>query len=80
MVGQPETSRADQRHLFRCDREGVPQSLGWDRSFASLDVIPIAGNHIDLVVEPHLTKNRPLIEKAISQTCASAGYRELETP
>ena len=66
--------------LFRCDREGVPQSLGWDRSFASLDVIPIAGNHIDLVVEPHLTKNRPLIEKAISQTCASAGYRELETP
>lgn len=66
--------------LFRCDREGVPQSLGWDRSFASLDVIRIAGNHIDLVVEPHLTKNRPLIEKAISQTCASAGYSELETP
>jgi thioesterase domain-containing protein len=55
--------------LFRCDRAGVPQSLGWDGCFANLDVIAVSGNHIDLVVEPHLTKNRPLIERAIQQTC-----------
>jgi len=54
--------------LFRCDREGVPQSLGWERCFASLDMITVEGDHITLVVEPHLTKNRPLIEKAIAQT------------
>jgi thioesterase domain-containing protein/acyl carrier protein len=58
--------------LFRCDREGVPQSLGWDCKFASLDVIRIAGGHLDLVVEPHLATNRPLIEKAVAQSYAPA--------
>jgi thioesterase domain-containing protein len=58
--------------LFRCDREGVPQSLGWDRTFASLDVVRIAGGHADLVVEPHLATNRLLIEKAVAQTYAPA--------
>lgn len=56
--------------LFRCDRKAVPLSLGWDRLFANLDVIPIAGSHLDLIAEPHLTTNRPLIEKAIAQACA----------
>jgi thioesterase domain-containing protein/acyl-CoA synthetase (AMP-forming)/AMP-acid ligase II len=58
--------------VFRCDREGVPQSLGWDCTFASLDVIRIAGGHLDLVVEPHLATNRLLIEKAVAQTYAPA--------
>ncbi|MDB5619849.1 AMP-binding protein [Tardiphaga sp.] len=60
--------------VFRCDREGVPQSLGWDRNFASLDVVRIAGGHLDLVVEPHLATNRVLIEKAVAQTYASVEY------
>lgn len=54
--------------LFRCNRPGVPQSLGWDKAFANLDVIPIAGRHLDLIAEPHLATNRLLIEKAIVQT------------
>jgi thioesterase domain-containing protein/acyl carrier protein len=64
--------------LFRCDREGVPQSLGWDCTFANLDVIRIAGGHLDLVVEPHLATNRPLIEKAVAQTYAAAKSRKRE--
>jgi thioesterase domain-containing protein/non-ribosomal peptide synthetase component F len=64
--------------IFRCEREGVPQSLGWDRTLANLDVIPIAGGHIDLVVEPHIARNRPLIEKAVAQSYAPAESRILE--
>ena len=56
--------------LFRCDRKGLPQALGWDSAFASLVVVPIAGGHIDLVVEPHLTTNHPLIEAAVAQSYA----------
>ena len=50
--------------IFRCSRRGTP-SLGWDRLFAKVDVIPIAGGHLDLVIEPHLTVNGPLIKQAI---------------
>jgi len=64
--------------IFRCDREGVPQSLGWDRTLASLDVVPIAGGHLDLVVEPHVARNRPLIEKAVAQSYAPGESRILE--
>jgi thioesterase domain-containing protein/acyl carrier protein len=64
--------------LFRCDREGVPQSLGWDRIFANLDVIRISGGHLDLVIEPHLATNRLLIEKAVAQTYAPAEYWKRE--
>jgi thioesterase domain-containing protein/acyl-CoA synthetase (AMP-forming)/AMP-acid ligase II/acyl carrier protein len=55
--------------LFRCKREAMPRALGWDSVFANLDVIPIAGGHIDLVIEPHLATNRPLIETAVAQSC-----------
>ena len=58
--------------------EAVPQSLGWDCTFASLDVIRIAGGHLDLVVEPYLATNRPLIEKAVAQTYAVAKSRKRE--
>jgi len=54
--------------VFCCDRDGGPQSLGWDRAFASVDVIRIAGGHVDLVVEPHLRTNSVLIQKALVQT------------
>jgi thioesterase domain-containing protein len=55
--------------LFRCNREKMPLSLGWDRIFESLEVIPVAGAHVDLVMEPHLSVNRPLIEKAVAESC-----------
>jgi thioesterase domain-containing protein len=58
--------------LFRCNRQGVPQLLGWDCIFAILNVVPIAGNHIELVVEPYLATNLPLIESAVAQTYTPA--------
>jgi thioesterase domain-containing protein len=64
--------------LFRCSREGMPRALGWDSTLAHLDVVPIKGNHIDLVIEPHLASNRPLIEMAIVQTYSAAESRKRE--
>ncbi|WP_245469686.1 hypothetical protein, partial [Mesorhizobium sp. M7A.F.Ca.MR.362.00.0.0] len=64
--------------LFRCARPGMPLALGWDRAFVHLDVIPIAGTHIDMVVEPHLTINRPLIENAVTETYSSVESRQQE--
>jgi thioesterase domain-containing protein len=60
--------------VFRCDRDGVPQSLGWDRTFASLEVVRIAGGHVDLVADPHLRTNRVLIENALVQTYTPTEY------
>jgi thioesterase domain-containing protein len=59
--------------LFRCRRPGMPQALGWDRALLRLDIVPIAGKHLDLVMEPHLTVNRPLIEQAVSESYATGG-------
>lgn len=53
--------------IFRCSRRGAP-SLGWDRLFSKVDVIPIAGGHLDLVIEPHLSVNGPLIKQAIASS------------
>ncbi|MER9745061.1 AMP-binding protein [Mesorhizobium sp. M0187] len=64
--------------LFRCRREGMPRALGWDSVLAHLDVISIKGSHIDLVVEPNLATNRPLIETAIVQTYSPAESRKRE--
>jgi thioesterase domain-containing protein/acyl carrier protein len=50
--------------LFRCKREGVSLDLGWSALFAGLSVVPITGGHLDMLIEPHLEKNRPLIEEA----------------
>jgi thioesterase domain-containing protein len=46
----------------------MPLAIGWDDAFADLDVIPIVGSHIDMVSEPHIATNRPLIEKAVLRT------------
>jgi thioesterase domain-containing protein/acyl-CoA synthetase (AMP-forming)/AMP-acid ligase II len=62
--------------LFRCARPGMSLSIGWDSAFAKLDVIPIVGSHIDLVIEPHLATNRPLIENAVAQTYSPSRVRE----
>jgi acyl-CoA synthetase (AMP-forming)/AMP-acid ligase II/thioesterase domain-containing protein len=54
--------------LFACNRRGLPAHLGWGSLFAQLDVIPIVGGHLDLVVAPHLSVNRPVIERAIASS------------
>jgi|tagenome__1003787_1003787.scaffolds.fasta_scaffold20986967_2 acyl-CoA synthetase (AMP-forming)/AMP-acid ligase II/thioesterase domain-containing protein len=56
--------------VFACNRRGLPAHLGWDSLFSKLDVVPIAGGHLDLVVEPHLSVNLPVIKRAIA-TCGS---------
>jgi acyl-CoA synthetase (AMP-forming)/AMP-acid ligase II/thioesterase domain-containing protein len=53
--------------IFRCNRRGTP-ALGWDSLFAKVGVIPIAGGHLDLVIEPHLTVNGPVIKQAIASS------------
>lgn len=52
--------------LFLCNRRGVSPDLGWNSLFTHLDVVPIAGGHLDLVIEPHLSLNRPVIERSIA--------------
>jgi thioesterase domain-containing protein len=56
--------------IFACNRRGLPAHLGWDSLFAQVDVIPIAGGHLDLVIDPHLAVNRPVIERAIAASYA----------
>lgn len=51
--------------LFRCERRGMPMDLGWSNLFKELTVVPIAGGHLDMLVEPFLARNRPLIEQAL---------------
>jgi acyl-CoA synthetase (AMP-forming)/AMP-acid ligase II/thioesterase domain-containing protein len=51
--------------LFLCTRRGLQRDLGWGSLFEHLDAIPIAGGHLDLVVEPHLPINLPVIERAV---------------
>jgi thioesterase domain-containing protein len=56
--------------LFLCNRRGLPAHPGWDSLFSQLDIIPIAGGHLDLVVDPHLSVNLPVIERAIASSCS----------
>lgn len=51
--------------LFRCERRGLSDDLGWRRMVGGLDIVPIAGGHLDLVVPPHLAHNLPLILAAL---------------
>ncbi|SFN88872.1 Acyl-CoA synthetase (AMP-forming)/AMP-acid ligase II [Mesorhizobium sp. NFR06] len=75
---EPKAALAIQGTLFRCARPGMSRAIGWDRVFCDLQVIPIVGSHIDLVVAPHVETNRPLIEKAILQTYTPAESLRLE--
>jgi thioesterase domain-containing protein len=58
--------------LFACTRRGPPTHFGWGPLFAQLDIIPIAGGHLDLVIEPHLSVNLPVIERAVASSCSSS--------
>lgn len=51
--------------LFRCERRGLSDDLGWRRMVCELEIVPIAGGHLDLVVAPHLAHNLPLILSAL---------------
>nr|WP_244440020.1 AMP-binding protein [Mesorhizobium metallidurans] len=64
--------------LFRCARPKMPLAIGWDGAFARLDVIPVVGSHFDMITEPHLATNRPLIENAVEQTYSAAELRKRE--
>ncbi|WP_292276919.1 AMP-binding protein [Mesorhizobium sp.] len=75
---QPKAPLPIQGTLFRCARPGMSRAIGWDRVFCDLQVISIVGTHIDLVVEPHVATNRPLIEKAVLQTYTPAESLRLE--
>lgn len=61
--------------LFRCARPKMPLAIGWDGAFARLDVVPVVGSHFDMVTEPYLATNRPLIENALEQTYSAAELR-----
>lgn len=61
---QPKTALPIAATLFRCRRPGVPSDLGWAELFDDLNVVPIVGGHLDMLIEPHLAQNRPLIEQA----------------
>jgi thioesterase domain-containing protein/acyl-coenzyme A synthetase/AMP-(fatty) acid ligase len=68
-LGQPKTALPITATLFRCRRTGVPSDLGWGELVAGLSVVPIAGGHLDMLIEPHLSHNRPLIERAFLASC-----------
>ncbi|GAU86626.1 AMP-binding protein [Bosea sp. BIWAKO-01] len=61
---KPKTALPIAATLFRCCRPGAPSDLGWGELFTDLNVVPIAGGHLDMLIEPHLAHNRPLIEHA----------------
>ena len=71
-LDQPKASLPLAATLFRCARKDMPQHLGWEGMFARLEVTAIDGGHIDLIMEPHLARNHPLIEAAIVSSYAPA--------
>ncbi|WP_314957556.1 thioesterase domain-containing protein [Bradyrhizobium cosmicum] len=67
-LAEPKSMLPISAVLFRCKRKKMPQTLGWDRAFAKVDVVPSAGTHTDLVMQPYLAVNLHLVQKALSQT------------
>ena len=63
-IAPPKSRLAITATLFRCDRQHMSHDLGWSRLFDRLDVISIAGGHLDMLIDPYLDHNRPLIRKA----------------
>jgi len=63
-LAQPKPALPITATLFRCRRTGVPSDLGWSAFVTGLNIIPIVGGHLDMLVEPYLSHNRPLIERA----------------
>ncbi|ODT31812.1 MAG: AMP-dependent synthetase [Kaistia sp. SCN 65-12] len=64
-LSHPRTPLPIAATVFRCDRQHLAADLGWGKLFTSLDVVSIAGGHLDMLVAPHLAHNRPLIARAL---------------
>ncbi len=62
--------------VFTCRRAGLSPRLGWERLVERVEVIPVSGNHLDLLIEPHLSINQPLIERALTATYRSRPWAE----
>lgn len=77
-LSEPKSMLPISAVLFRCKRKKMPQALGWDRAFAQVDVVPSAGTHTDLVMQPYLAANLHLVQKALSQTYSPAEFSERE--
>lgn len=71
-LDQPKAALPLTATLFRCARKDMPQHLGWEGMFTRLEVTAIEGGHIDLIMEPHLATNHPLIEAALVRSYAPA--------
>lgn len=69
-LAQPKTVLPITAILFRCKRTGVPADLGWSAFLAGVSIVPIAGGHLDMLIEPYLRHNRPLIEGAFLESGA----------
>jgi len=63
-LAQPKPLLPITATLFRCDRRHLSSDLGWGSFFDRLDIISIVGGHLDMLVDPHLGCNRPLIVRA----------------
>lgn len=77
-LSEPKSMLPISAVLFRCKRKKMPQALGWDQAFALVDVVPSAGTHTDLVMQPYLAANLHLVQKALSQTYSPAEFPERE--
>ena len=77
-LAEPKSMLPFSAVLFRCQRKKMPQTLGWDRAFAQIDVVPSAGTHTDLVMPPYLAMNLHLVQKALSQTYSPAEFPQRE--
>lgn len=77
-LSEPKSMLPISAVLFRCKRKKMPQALGWDQAFALVNVVPSAGTHTDLVMQPYLAANLHLVQNALSQTYSSAEFPERE--
>ncbi|WP_283817067.1 thioesterase domain-containing protein [Bradyrhizobium liaoningense] len=77
-LAEPKSMLPISAVLFRCKRNKMPQTLGWDRAFAQIDVVPSAGTHTDLVMPPYLAMNLHLVQTALSQTYSPTEFPERE--
>ena len=75
-VGQAHKQLPITGTLFSCRRPHLALRMGWDRLVERVEVIPVSGEHLDLIVEPHLAINQPLIKRALIATYRTSAIRQ----
>ena len=75
-IGMPKRKLPIAGTLFRSTQRMTSHDLGWRPLFDYLEIIPIFGGHLDLFLEPHLSKNRPVIAQALARSIH--GFQESE--